>query len=239
MTSCSQRRALSGARGEFAKETRRLSVATRLEFGGDGLRVEVGQPVHAKQEFVVAVMQLPRAPGRQPEDDRAAQPGVRDQQRAALAQPGAGHRDFHRRQGDSGESRQRRRLQVKREQGWHRRRQRVAERDGQFPRAGARHPPVASSSRSHARVARPESVRSNPPAWLLAMASRPRFGVNRTPAARERAGGNDDGLRGISDGEHPAIAFGFELHAAGRKPGDRIAGLETLERADQRLPAPG
>jgi hypothetical protein len=44
-------------------------------------------------------------------------------------------------------------------------------------------------------------------------------------------------LRGIGDGEHAAIALGFEFHAAGFEPGDGVARLENFVRGQQGPPA--
>ena len=74
-----------------------------------------GEEVINEREVVVEGMQLTRAPGRHPEDCRAAQSPVRQQHRTSLAQVCPRHRDLHWLNRDSGQFSQPGRLDVERE----------------------------------------------------------------------------------------------------------------------------
>ncbi len=49
----------------------------------------------------------------------------------------------------------------------------------------------------------------------------------------------DDGLRGVGAGEHAAVGFGLEGHAAGLEPGDGVTRPEAMERGDESFAAAG
>ena len=198
-------------------------------------RVRAG-PIHAQQKRVVHRRQLARAPRRQLQDRRPAQPPMRDQQRPVRPQLRARHahrRVLHR---HSRQPDQPRVVDVKREQRRHRRLDRVPERlRDREPRrrlvsARRQQQPFAA----HPGIVRQRQPKIRPRALHLSHAhARDDLHARRFRRPHQTI---HNRRRVICHRKHATVRLGFRFHAALGEPRDHVARLKLVEGSEQ-LPA--
>ncbi len=222
--------------GSIDNESRGLGLASGLELGGDRFGALVRQPIELEGKLISEAVQRSCPPGREPKDHRAAHTPMGNEQGPAFLQFGVRHRCLDRFDRNPGQLPQPGRGNVKCEERRDGRFQRMAERDGQVSRSQPAAParrqeqPITNECFPIGEPKFKTSLRT--PDDSLEAAVCQQF-YPRPPGLAQQA--INDGLRGITEREHPPILLGLQLYPSRFKPRDRVPGLKDLERTQQRV----